>query len=678
MKSGFSIAYLPLAMIVVNLLCLVGSTPPDHIHTLQYEMQSGIEPEITTVNEANHGSNAFPYSFAADPTADFADTKIPHASNAQIISDPDGPNRISFTVTTDPRGLWEGYGPTPIQVTVTLDEDNPYTTVQLFEISVSNSTPGTVGFMPVPDFVIELLPGTVSATGTFTLTPIDNTIREVRAIIQILANLNGITGVGSLALLDNDIENERIFEVNSQFLPEMTQAFSASIVNAISSRIASFSQQDGASSGNVSQMMFGRIHGRQPDQNRYPLPRARPSAWRQHLDGQNMVLNLRDRISVWLDADYRSISGVGSKGGGSFTYQYFRGRSLPYDGRVIGIHTGLDLALSRGLLIGLSASRMHGRLNYVYIGENRIVPDIDPDPRFQSPMDGITRGSILNLSPYVSWSWSSGSNIWVMASRGYGDMRIADAELQREKADARLQSVAAGTQFSLLPPQMNLSIAFKAAGWLSHFKVLENTSRVVAMEMRVYRTQISLETSYRFSLPDGGYLQPFAEFGARADIGDGNEGYGLETVGGARLDLPSKGLRISGQGRVLLHHYENVQEWGYGGSIRYAPRGNRGLSMALTSSVGDMYSGIQQAWLQGDWQRIQTMVPRWRSDVGYGFDLPIGIVTPYGGFTHGHRLQGNAGIALQKSSRFSMRMEVMQDLGSASQIPQIRGLITLR
>ena len=681
-------------MIVVNLFCLVGSTPPDRIHTLQYEMQSGIEPEITTVNEANHGSNAFPYSFAADPTADFADTKIPHASNAQIISDPDGPNRVSFTVTTDPRYYFgEGDGSMPVQVIISITDNTRYASTQLIEISVTDISnprrlPSTVGFDPVPSFVIELPAGAGMATGTFTLTPIDNRILEERTIIQIQAVLNGVTSTVLIELIDDDIENKRILELNATLLPEITRVFSASMVGAVSARISSFSRYYGTPRGSTSQMMSRRIYGRQPDQNRYLLPGTRQSTWQQHLDDRNVALNIRDRIAVWAEADYRSVSGKASRHGidnqffaGENPWEIHGGLPLPFRGRVTGIHAGVDVAPWRGLLVGVSASRMHGRLDTEYTGRNRKNHNDPAYREFLIPTDGVYEASMFNLTPYLSLTWSRGSGLWALVSRGYGNLSITDDELPREKSDTRLQSVAAGSRLSLLPARMNLSVAFKASWWQSHLKLLENTSRIIARDATVSHLQISLETAYRLSLPNEGSLQPFAEFGARADIGDGMQGLGLETAGGTILDLPSKGLRISGRGRVFLQHYADIKQWGFGGSIRYAPGGDRGLTMSLTSSVGDMYSGVQRIWTQDYWQnrsKIQTMIPSWRSDVGYGFDSPVGIVTPYGGFTRGYGLRGNAGVALQRGSHFNMRMEVTQDVGSASQIPQIRGLITIR
>ena len=585
-----------------------------------------------------------------------------------LTDDDDAPTEI--TITTDPVGLGEGDGPTPIQVTIAVEGDSRYAAMHVIKVSVAGGSAGTVGFEPVPDFSFELPPGAGSATGTITITPHDNMLRDEPALIQINADLNGLVATATIVLRDDDEENDRVVEVNAALLPEMTRAFSSSTVEAVSRRIQEFSQYYGRPLPSASQTLTGLVHGLRHERNRHMLPGASEPAWGQRLDGRQIASGISGRIAAWGQADYRALSGQAV-----IDAQVYPGsRPIGYDGQLTGYHAGLDFALPGGVLVGVSGSQMRGSLDYDYSGPHQRNPD-------SSTLKGSYEGNMRSLSPYLSWTWSSGSGIWAMVSRGDGDISLADDELQRETSDTRLESAAAGTRFRLLPARKKFSLAIKAAGWLSRMKLLENASRVTAMDVEVSRVQVSLESSYRIGFTNGGSFQPFVEAGVRADFGDGQQGFGVETAGGMRLDIASAGLSIAGRGRYLLHHISDLNEYGYGGTLRFAPGGTRGLSVALASSIGNMFGGAQRIWMQDNWQAgrgMQTMMPRWRSDIGYGIDAGVGVVTPYGGVTHANGMQGNAGVAFQAGSRLSMRMELMHRMQSGAQPPFVRGLITLR
>ena len=643
---------------------VVGFTPIASFETVIEPGESTVSARFTVTPEDNLVDES-------DETITVTAKSSTLETTAYLTLTDDDAAPTGITVTTDPFGLGEGDGPTPIQVTVALEGDSRYAAMQTIEVSVAGGGSGTVGFEPLPDFTFELPPGAGSATGAFTITPHDNLMRDDPALIQINVDLNGLVATATVVLRDDDEENDRVVKVNAALLPEMTRAFSSSTVEAVSRRIQEFSQYYGRPSANASQVMTGLIHGLRQERNRHMLGRANGPNWGQRLDGRQIASGIRGRIAAWGQADYRALSGQGMLD----LQQYPSGGQIGFDGQLTGIHAGLDFALPGGVLVGVSASQMQSSLDYDYYGPHQRSPES------KYALKGIYEGGMRSLNPYLSWTWSSGSGIWAMVSRGNGDISIADDELQRETSDTRLETAAAGTRFRLLPARKKFSLALKAAGWHSSMKLLENASRVAAMDVEVTRVQVSLETSYRIGFSGGGSFQPFVEAGVRADIGDGNEGFGVETAGGMRLDIASAGLSIAGRGRYLVHHIGDLDEYGYGGSLRFAPGGTRGLSVALASSIGNMFGGAQRIWMQDNWHTgrgMQTLVPRWRSDIGYGIDAGVGVVTPYGGVTHANGMQGNAGVAFQAGSRLSMRMELMHKLEPGGQPPLVRGLIMLR
>ena len=596
----------------------------------------------------------------ADEILTIAVTGDDVGTEAQLTLTDDDPEPTGFTLAVTPEIIIEGDGPTTINVTATVTGSSRYSTMQTLDISVADATAGSVGFESIPDFTIEVAPGADSGTNTFVLTPQENTVLETDATVTVTALHMGKTINATLLLQDDDQATARVADVNAALLPEATRAIIASSVGAVSVRIEAFRNNHSASTGNFSSTLSGLMMRFNDD-----APYRRPvteSAWASRLSNNSLAASLNGRITVWGHADHRALSGNNPD------------YPLGYDGGVSSFHAGADMAFG-AFLVGIAASQSNGDLDYEYRGSTTV--------NLRAPLKGLYQINTRMLSPYVNWSWSANSGVWTMASFGAGDVELSDPDMASEQAETSLLAFAAGIDLRLITAQSGFSLAVKGAAWTGQMDLDENASRISGLAVNVRRIQMSFEGAYRIGLASQGMFQPFVEAGVRGDGGDGQTGAGLEMGGGTRLALPSAGLRFTGQGRVLVAHKGNVDEWGFGGMLSYSPGGNTGPTLELGSSTGHMFGGTQKIWNDTAWLTGPNrggIGTKFQSLLGYGFAVRAGTVTPYTGVELDRGVNTRMGAEYRFGNRLNIRLEASHRIASImhDSSPVVRGLITLR
>lgn len=582
-------------------------------------------------------------------------------AEAQLSLTDDDPEPAGFALTVTPEIVVEGDGPTTVSVTATVIGVSRYSTMQTLDISVADAIAGAVGYENIPDFTIEVAPGTDSGTSTFLLTPKENAIRESDATITITALHMGETINARLLLRDDDQATVRASDVNAALLPEATRAMIASAVGAVSNRIDRFRNTHSASAENFSSTLSGLMM-RFRDGTPYTGSVA-TSTWTSRLRNTSLAASLNGRITVWGHADYRALSGNNAD------------YPLGYDGDVSGFHAGADVTFGR-FLVGISASQFDGDLDYEYSGNTGQV-------NLSAPVKGLYQIDARTLSPYVNWSWNANSGIWTMASFGAGDVELSDPDMAPERSETSLQAFAAGVDLRLITAQSGFSLTVKGAAWTGQMDLDENTSRISGLAVNVRRVQMSFEGAYRIGLASKGMFQPFIEAGMRGDGGDGQTGLGVELGGGARLALPSAGLRFTGQGRALVAHKGNIDEWGFGGMLSYSHGDHTGPTLELGSYTGHTLGGTQKIWNDAAWFAEHTRgraKTRLQSLLGYGFEVSTGTVMPYTGIELERGVNTRMGAEYRFGDRLSVRLEASNRIASHTHnlSPVVHGSITLR
>lgn len=587
-----------------------------------------------------------------------SDGTIGATTEISIEDDDDTPT--GFVIDVQPSVIFEGDGATEVTITASVIGDSRYASPQSLEISISNPQSGSVGYEAVDDFTVDVASGAESATGSFFLVPQENTIAENDAIITLSAVHQGTPITTTLIIRDDDESTERIQDVNTRLLPDVTRAMISSSVGALQTRLQSHSHHPSAMnrfSQDLSSVMMRFQRGR------HAHPLFQESRIASRLQGANLAASIRDRLTVWAHADYRSLVGNGD--------QY----SVDYDGGLTGIHAGVDLSFDQ-FLVGVAVSQFFGDLDFTHHGGA-------PQRALRTQIDGLYQLNTLTVNPYATWSWSSYSTIWAMISLGAGDVEVTDPDVPSEESSTSLNAYALGADFRLLRTAGGFSVTAKGAIWGGQSTLKENLQRIQDLDIGVSRFQLSVEGAYKISFDRNGMLQPFVEAGMRGDGGDGDTGAGLEMGGGARLSLPAIGLRVQGHGHILVVHGSNINEWGIGTVVSFAPRGMTGPSVEVRSLSGVRLGTPEEIWEDARWFNQHRARPKRTfidSRIGYGFAVGSSTVTPYIGIIPGSGGLSQVGAEYRMGSRFSMRVETLRstNLTPFSQSPLIRASVLLR
>ena len=127
-----------------------------------------------------------------------------NSATITLTDDDAAPTAITLTVNDD--GVGEGDGATPIVVTATVDGTTRFAEATTVTVSVAGSGAATaVDFGAVSDFNITIAAGEASKTGTFTLTPTDDSVDETDETITV-SGVSGSLTVNSdtISLTDDD------------------------------------------------------------------------------------------------------------------------------------------------------------------------------------------------------------------------------------------------------------------------------------------------------------------------------------------------------------------------------------------------------------------------------------------------------------------------------------------
>ncbi|MDE0389998.1 MAG: SwmB domain-containing protein [Rhodospirillales bacterium] len=251
----------------------------------------------------------------------------------------------------------------------------------------------------------------------------------------------------------------------------------------------------------------------------------------------------------------------------------------------------------------------------------------------ESGMRGEVESSLAGAYPYLRYAVSERLTVWGVAGFGEGDLTLTPEGAASLETDLSMVMAAAGARGALLAlGGFELALRSDAAFVRTES---EATAGLTASEADTSRLRLALEGSREVRLA-AGVLTPTVELGLRHDGGDAETGAGLELGGGLRYASGRLTVELSARG-LLAHEENDYEEWGVSASVRYAPNeGGRGLSLRAGSSWGAA-GGADRLWSQraaSDLARAGKFEPGEAgldAEVGYGFDLRRGLLTPYTG-----------------------------------------------
>ena len=440
-----------------------------------------------------------------------------------------------------------------------------------------------------------------------------------------------VAGAGAASPESNEVtplapRSERLARVNETIAPELSRAMVSSAVEAVRMRLRQSATGDGEAPAGLESVAWA-MATRNEELEEGTL------TWREALAGATFAHPLAaggggeggvgagaGGPTVWGAAEYRSLSGGGD-------------RRLPWDGDVGSLHLGLDARFGEEVLAGLALSVTEGSFDYT-------------DRTGDEAVRGIWKSSMTGVSPYAAWRPGEGSTVWAMLGRGAGEVEFDDEEEGRQVADSKLTTAAVGGSVRVgssggTSGARSSSFAVEVDAALARFDVEDNGDRIGAIEVDTWRLRAALTGEGTLDAGGAGAtLLPSVELGMRWDGGDGETGLGLEIGGGLGYAVPGSGLRMDANGRTLLAHGGDVEEWGVGGIVRVEPAaGGRGGSFGLGLSWGDTGSGAARLWEEGLREPGSTdsgggSSMRLDAESGYGMAAPGsggGLLTPYAG-----------------------------------------------
>ena len=408
----------------------------------------------------------------------------------------------------------------------------------------------------------------------------------------------------------------RLRRINESILPELSRASWDSAMEVVARRLEGPVGGGGAYSEGLSAALAGFVQT-----NEQALEESGMS-WKELLieesfavalggEGEGAGTGLGRSATVWGAGDRRHLSRDVP--------------SLEWSGDLFVFHLGADADFGSGVTGGLGMSWFESLVDYVDRSEDE-------------PIEGVHRSRMASVQPYLGWSSGEGSRLWMSVGYGEGEIEIVDEALLerfgRQRSDSRLLAVAAGGAVRLVSVGAT-RVDVKGEAQATRYTVDENGDLIEGLTVETRRLRASAEGAREYVLAGGGRLTPSAEFGVRWDGGDGATGAGVEVGGGLSWTGPGR-LVLDVEGRWLVAHRSELEEWGLSGGLRLAPRANgRGLSLSVAPGWGEAGSGVSRLWEEGLAGRgglgEEDSGAGVKAEVGYGVGAfgGFGVATPY-------------------------------------------------
>ena len=576
---------------------------------------------------------------------------------------------LAVELSAAPAQIREDGGAVAVTVTAKVQDAVPAED-RTIEISIGQDGDAAVvgrDYEAVTPFPITIQSGATSGTGTFTLTPLDDSEPEGPEGITVSGSADGAAVRSTAFMLINDEYHaqKRLERINKAILAELSRAMMASTVDAVQARMAPDSAGGGSAPGPV-EALTGALAARGEGLN------DGAASLKDMLAGASFALSAAAAdggpgssgaggTTVWARGDYRNLDGSHDR--------------VEWDGGLFAAHLGADRRFGSGVTAGVDLTWFEGALDYTYRDPSASAETGDENvpewvTREKAGISGRHEAWIAGVVPYIGWSSPEGSSLWALLGYGRGEIEIEEDSARdkhdiRESADTSFAMTAAGGAARLYDDG-KAALDLKGDLSTARYKVEGSGELIVDATAATHRARLALEGSATIDLGPGATLAPSASLGVRWDGGDGATGVGVELGGGLALEDPSLGAAARLEGRTLLAHAGDVREWGLGGSLAWNPTpGDRGLSLSLAPSWGAAESGgADRLWEQGvaaEAAQALDASGRLEAEAGYGFAAlgGKGAFTPYAGlgFAGDGARRWRLGGRLETGPALSMSLE---------------------
>ena len=348
---------------------------------------------------------------------------------------------------------------------------------------------------------------------------------------------------------------DRIERLNRAILPKFAATVASGITGAIADRM------DAIANGRATHAQIGSLQS---------VPTGGLGAL---ANGASASRALSSRISAWGSVDRTNMSKIKGED------------NVHWEGVVTQLFTGSDVEVLNGLHLGLAASHAAGSYDATDFSWNYEV-------------EGRYKASVTNFSPYLGWNPSEYVTVWASGSYGFGKIAVEDRAADFRASDAKMKTGAGGL-VSRLRGNAFGSVSLRVEGWLSTMDV-DAAQDFKPVSLDLGRVRMALEW-IRVKQSNGGHEFSMSMTGGlRHDFNeDALNHSGFEFGGGAAYVSPSRRIRLTTTGRMLVTTDIDYDEWGIGGAIHLEPQSGGGLAVVAEPSYGPYTSGVEQLWHNG-------------------------------------------------------------------------------
>ena len=542
------------------------------------------------------------------------------------------------------------------QPTVTLASDAPDLVSAPFPVTITFSEDVT-GFDAAADIAVTGGEASAPAAAPAGQTRVYETIITPKAAEVTVTVPAGVAhdaaGNGNLAAAEPltrrtvlpDAVQAMMWEMEAQHALTIADSVAAAINerledSAVRLDVAGYSVGEGAAAGSPSGAGIGGgimgAGGRSQGaggamyQDRWADPLVEPKPWERPLgyEGRNEAPTIEDLLSgtsFVLPIESES-EPAASRADGTAPRRVWglwgRGASTDlrgegWDGTVKGAQLGVDGLVRDDVLTGLLFSASSGSfdgqsLGYVF--------------GYKSRMNSI--------HPWVAWT-PGALRLWASAGWGSGGIAVEDrmeggpSSIGSHAADTTLKTLEASASGPVFEHDA-LVVEMRGEGMVVAVAVAGNDG-IPSHDVGAHRLRAAAQGSWNTVMASGLDVTPSLEIGLRSDGGDVSTGFGTEL--GAGVAVSRGGLSVDGGFRGVIAGGELVER-GINGSLNLGQSDGRGWVMTLTSTQGGSLEN--QLWENGaadlaQDQGLQAGGARTDLQVGYGFTVGPGVLTPWGG-----------------------------------------------
>ena len=284
---------------------------------------------------------------------------------------------------------------------------------------------------------------------------------------------------------------------------------------------------------------------------------------------------------------------------------------------------------------------------------------------------GKITSSLTSINPYLRYQPNDWFQTWGLLGYGAGDLVITQAEsANRAKTttstDIIMRLGAIGSQGVLLNSEdHNFDLALRSDAFWVRMKAIEaqNTAETTTNSSRL---RLTLEGSRSFLLDEDRKLTPGIEFGLRQDGGDVETGTGIELAGSLEYVNTATGWTFTTSWyKLLVHEAANYSEWGLSSSISLASQASgAGPAFALSTTQG-LPANYDPIYTSQNFTELFAEDPDLEQQLdiefSYGFQQPLGVVTPYLKTIIGTSFKNHVGLRWKATDNLSLGLETINE-----------------